>query len=70
MITNIDDNFKKLEDKLDDLGIADNTIVIFTTDNGTAAGRSVYNAGLKGGKGSQYEGGHRVPLYIRWQMEN
>ncbi|MDN3665562.1 arylsulfatase [Algibacter miyuki] len=66
MITNIDDNFKKLEDKLDDLGIADNTIVIFTTDNGTAAGRSVYNAGLKGGKGSQYEGGHRVPLYIRW----
>ena len=66
MITNIDDNFKKLEDKLDNLGIADNTIVIFTTDNGTAAGRSVYNAGLKGGKGSQYEGGHRVPLYIRW----
>lgn len=66
MITNIDDNFKKLEDKLEDLGIADNTIVIFTTDNGTAAGRSVYNAGLKGGKGSQYEGGHRVPLYIRW----
>ncbi|MEL0651074.1 arylsulfatase [Algibacter sp. TI.3.09] len=66
MITNIDDNFKRLEDKLDNLGIADNTIVIFTTDNGTAAGRSVYNAGLKGGKGSQYEGGHRVPLYIRW----
>ncbi|WP_282147653.1 arylsulfatase [Algibacter lectus] len=66
MITNIDDNFKKLEDKLDNLGISDNTIVIFTTDNGTAAGRSVYNAGLKGGKGSQYEGGHRVPLYIRW----
>ena len=66
MITNIDDNFKKLEDKLDALGIADNTIVIFTTDNGTAAGRSVYNAGLRGGKGSQYEGGHRVPLYIRW----
>ncbi|GAA3650070.1 arylsulfatase [Flavivirga jejuensis] len=66
MITNIDDNFKKLEDKLKDLGISDNTIVIFTTDNGTAAGRSTYNAGLKGGKGSQYEGGHRVPLYIRW----
>ncbi|MDO7171612.1 arylsulfatase [Mariniflexile sp. AS56] len=66
MITNIDDNFKKLEDKLNQLGIADNTIVIFTTDNGTAAGRGVYNAGMKGGKGSQYEGGHRVPLYIRW----
>lgn len=66
MITNIDDNFKILEDKLEDLGISDNTIVIFTTDNGTAAGRKVYNAGLKGGKGSQYDGGHRVPLYIRW----
>ncbi|CAH8281457.1 arylsulfatase A-like enzyme [Mariniflexile fucanivorans] len=66
MITNLDDNFKKLEDKLKALGIADNTILIFTTDNGTAAGRSVYNAGMKGGKGSQYEGGHRVPLYIRW----
>ncbi|WP_406683255.1 arylsulfatase [Seonamhaeicola sp. MEBiC1930] len=66
MITNIDDNFKKLEDKLKNLNIADNTIVIFTTDNGTSAGRSTYNAGLKGGKGSQYDGGHRVPFFIRW----
>lgn len=66
MITNIDHNFKVLEDKLDDLGIADNTILIFTTDNGTSAGRSTYNAGLKGGKGSQYDGGHRVPFFIRW----
>ncbi|MFY0713619.1 arylsulfatase [Seonamhaeicola sp. NFXS20] len=66
MITNIDENFKALEAKLKELKIDDNTILIFTTDNGTAAGRSVYNAGLKGGKGSVYEGGHRVPLYIRW----
>ena len=66
MITNIDDNFKKLEDKLDALGLTDNTILIFTTDNGTAAGRRTYNAGLRGGKGSQYDGGHRVPLFIRW----
>ena len=66
MITNIDDNFKKLEDKLDLLGLTDNTILIFTTDNGTAAGRRTYNAGLRGGKGSQYDGGHRVPLFIRW----
>lgn len=66
MITNIDDNFKALEKKLDALNLTDNTILIFTTDNGTAAGREVFNAGLRGGKGSEYEGGHRVPLFIRW----
>jgi len=66
MITNIDDNFKALEDKLDELHLTDNTILIFTTDNGTAAGRAVYNAGLRGQKGSEYDGGHRVPLFIRW----
>jgi len=66
MITNIDDNFKALEDKLDELNLTANTILIFTTDNGTAAGRAVFNAGLRGQKGSEYEGGHRVPLFIRW----
>ena len=66
MITNIDDNFKMLEEKLDDLNLTDNTILIFTTDNGTGWGRNAYSAGLKGGKGSVYEGGHRVPMFIRW----
>ncbi len=66
MITNIDDNFKRLEDKLEELGLRENTIVIFTTDNGTSAGRKVHNAGLKGSKGSQFDGGHRVPFFIRW----
>lgn len=66
MITNIDDNFKVLQEKLDALNLTDNTILIFTTDNGTAGGNQVYDAGLKGGKGSEYEGGHRVPLFIRW----
>jgi hypothetical protein len=66
MITNIDDNFKVLEEKLDDLNLTDNTILIFTTDNGTASGRATYDAGLRGQKGSEYEGGHRVPLFIRW----
>lgn len=66
MITNIDDNFKLLKDKLDELELSDNTILIFTTDNGTAGGNQVYDAGMKGGKGSEYEGGHRVPFFIRW----
>ncbi|MDT7830066.1 arylsulfatase [Pricia sp. S334] len=66
MITNIDDNFKLLEEKLDSLDLADNTILIFTTDNGTAGGNQVYDAGLRGAKGSEYEGGHRVPFFIRW----
>ena len=70
MITNIDDNFKRLEDKLDELGLTDNTILIFTTDNGTAGGNRIYSAGMKGGKGSVYEGGHRVPMFVRWPDGN
>lgn len=75
MITNIDDNFSKLLNKLETLGIAENTIVVFTTDNGTARGYNVndktnevfgYNAGMRGKKGSEYDGGHRVPFIIRW----
>jgi len=66
LITNVDDNFKRLEDKLDELKLTDNTILIFTTDNGTAGGVRIFDAGMKGGKGSVYEGGHRVPLFIRW----
>ncbi|PZX53061.1 arylsulfatase A-like enzyme [Algoriphagus ratkowskyi] len=66
MISNIDDNFKLLQQKLDELNLTDNTILIFTTDNGTAGGNKVYDGGLRGAKGSIYEGGHRVPLFIRW----
>ena len=74
MITNIDDNFSKLLNKLDDLKIADNTIVIFTTDNGSSNGYKAgedgkihgYNAGMRGTKASEYDGGHRVPFIIRW----
>ncbi len=66
MITNIDDNFKALQDKLDELKLTDNTILIFMTDNGTAGGNQIYDAGLRGQKGSEYEGGHRVPFFIRW----
>ncbi len=71
MITNIDENFGKLRAKLRALDIEDNTILIFMSDNGqtgvtdTPPG-DMYNAGMRGFKGSPYDGGHRVPFFIRW----
>jgi arylsulfatase A-like enzyme len=77
MITNIDDNLERLEERLEELSLTENTIIIFMTDNGTAAGYTEregqaygYNAGLRGTKGSEYEGGHRVPFAIRWPGGN
>ena len=52
------------------MDLADNTIFIFTTDNGTASGDEVYNAGMTGKKGSNKEGGHRVPFFIYWKDGN
>ncbi len=75
MITNIDENMAKLYAKLDELGLSENTILIFMTDNGSAAGfkangktpeETGFNVGMRGTKGSEYEGGHRVPFFIRW----
>jgi len=74
MISNIDDNFGRLVSYLKQTGKFDNTIIIFTTDNGTAAGISRgkdgtemgYNSGLRGTKGSHYDGGHRVPFFMSW----
>jgi len=69
MITNLDDNIARMEKTLDHLGLRDDTIFIFMTDNGTAAGVSKgkgFNAGMRGQKGSEYDGGHRVPFFIRW----
>jgi len=64
MVTNIDTNVGKVLKALDDKGLARNTIVVFLTDNGPAEFR--FNAGLRGVKGSVYDGGIRVPCYIRW----
>ncbi|MSU49412.1 MAG: hypothetical protein EXS37_10055 [Opitutus sp.] len=66
MITNIDDNVGTTRALLRELGIADNTLFIFTTDNGTATGEKVFNAGMRGKKGSEYEGGHRVSFLAHW----
>ena len=75
MIANIDENFGRLRKKLHELALEDNTILIFMTDNGSSEGATLdeqgyvldgYNAGMRGMKGSQYDGGHRVPVFIRW----
>ena len=66
MITNIDDNVGKTRELVKSLGIEEDTIFIFTTDNGSASGTKVFNAGMKAGKGSPYDGGHRVPFYMHW----
>ena len=64
MVANIDENMGLLMNKLDEWGLANNTLLIFTTDNG---GYSFlpYNAGMKGHKATANEGGSRVPLFFR-----
>ncbi len=75
MIANIDDNFGRLRAFLAAAGLEENTILMFMTDNGSSAGARLdrdgfeiggYNAGLRGMKGSRYDGGHRAPWFVRW----
>ena len=66
MISNIDDNVGKTRELLRKLDVYENTIFIFTTDNGTATGASIFNAEMRGRKGSEYDGGHRVPFMVHW----
>ena len=64
MVTNIDDNVGKVLNKLTELGIEEDTIIIFMTDNGPQQFR--YNSNMKGLKGTVYNGGTRVPFYIKY----
>ena len=64
MVTNIDDNLNRLFQKVEALGIEDNTIIIFMTDNGPQQAR--YVAGMRGRKSSVHSGGIRVPFFIRY----
>ena len=66
MIANIDHNVGRLRAFLEREGLAENTILISTSDNGTGAGHEVFNAGMRGRKQSEYDGGHRVPLLVHW----
>jgi arylsulfatase A-like enzyme len=65
MVSSLDDGVGRLLTKLDDLGLAENTVVIFTSDNGGLHPKTS-NLPLRGEKGTPYEGGLRVPAFIRW----
>jgi arylsulfatase len=66
MIAHVDMRFGDLEKFLSQQGLRDDTIVVFMTDNGGTGGVRIFNAGLRGSKTTYYEGGHRVPCWIRW----
>ena len=66
MIANIDENVGQMRAWLEEKGLAENTLFIFMTDNGTATGDKLFSGGMRGKKGSEYEGGHRVPFFMHW----
>lgn len=64
MVEATDDAFGRLLATVDELGIRENTIVVFLTDNGANSDR--FDGGMRDKKGSVHEGGSRVPCFIRW----
>ncbi len=64
MVENMDENIGRVLNKIEELDLSENTIIIFLSDNGPNTDR--YNGGMKGRKGSVDEGGVRVPFYIKW----
>jgi len=65
MLESIDDGVGMIAKKLKELGLADNTLIVFTSDNGGES-QVTLNGALRGGKSSLYEGGIRVPLVVSW----
>ncbi|MEM7533143.1 MAG: arylsulfatase [Chloroflexota bacterium] len=70
MIRNLDTYVGQLRDFLRQQQIDRDTILIFMTDNGSTFGPQYYNAGMRGGKVTLWEGGHRVPFFIHWPDGN
>lgn len=68
MVENIDDNVGRLLTKLDELKLADNTIVVYFSDNGCQGHRG-YNAGFQGWKGTPFEGGIHQFCFLRWPAQ-
>ncbi len=77
MVENVDENVQRLLKTLEDLDIADNTIVVLSSDHGALSndGHKGYrelastNLPLRAGKGWMYEGGIKVPLFVRWNKK-
>ena len=70
MIRNIDTNVGSLMEFLEDQKVADNTIVVFLTDNGSIMAYSYFNANMRGMKCELWDGGHRVPCFVKWPDGN
>ncbi len=66
MVTNIDDNVGRLLARLKELGRERDTLVIFINDNGGTGGCKIFNAGMRGSKGTAYNGGTRAMALWRW----
>lgn len=74
MVQSVDESLGRVMDKLDELGLSKNTLIVFTSDHGGLSNRGVKsgrplatsNLPLRAGKGHCYEGGIRVPLIVKW----
>ena len=66
LIEHLDDGIGKVINALKDAGVSDNTLVIFTSDNGGQLGVGASNGSLRAGKQDMYEGGIRVPMCAVW----
>jgi len=68
MVHSVDDAMGRLLETLNDLGLSERTLIVFTGDNGglDREGRPTENAPLRSGKGYAYEGGLRTPWIVRW----
>ncbi len=70
MILNIDNNMGRLMAFLEEENLANDTILVYQTDNGSTYGFRYFNAGMRGRKTELWEGGHRVPFFLRWPGGN